>query len=137
MPAALTVAPAWALPAIPAAAIITMKCTMVRMVPPRLGDRRFRLRRWVADCNPGAGVSGLDFSPVKASTSAHLRGDDTRAGPDYTVEHDWSAYTSQEHALCRRLYERRSKLVARDTAPDFTPLYARPRKLPALDPSAK
>jgi phenylalanine-4-hydroxylase len=42
-----------------------------------------------------------------------LRGDYTRAAPDYSVEQDWSAYTAEEHTLFRRLYERQSKLVAR------------------------
>src|SRR5437016_2793643 len=42
-----------------------------------------------------------------------LRGDYSKAGLDYSVEQDWSAYTPEEHALYRRLYERQSKLVPR------------------------
>ena len=40
-----------------------------------------------------------------------VRGDYTRAGKDYVVEQDWSAYSAGEHALFRRLYERQAKLV--------------------------
>ena len=40
-----------------------------------------------------------------------LRGDYSRAGPDFAVEQDWSKYTPDEHALYRRLFERQSKLV--------------------------
>jgi phenylalanine-4-hydroxylase len=42
-----------------------------------------------------------------------LRGDYSRAGLDYSVEQDWNAYTPEEHALYRRLFERQSKLVPR------------------------
>ena len=42
-----------------------------------------------------------------------LRGDYSRAGSDYSVEQDWSAYSAQEHALYRRLFERQAKLVPR------------------------
>ena len=40
-----------------------------------------------------------------------LRGDYSRAATDYSVEQDWSAYSSAEHALYRRLFERQAKLV--------------------------
>ena len=42
-----------------------------------------------------------------------LRGDYTRAAPDFTVEQEWGSYTAEQHALFRRLYERQSKLVPR------------------------
>ena len=42
-----------------------------------------------------------------------LRGDYSRAGLDYSVEQDWGAYTPEEHALYRRLFERQSALVPR------------------------
>ena len=38
-----------------------------------------------------------------------LRGDYSRAATDYSVEQDWSAYSSAEHALYRRLFERQAK----------------------------
>ena len=44
---------------------------------------------------------------------SELRGDYSRAGPDYSVEQDWGAYRAEEHALFRRLFERQSKLVPR------------------------
>ena len=48
-----------------------------------------------------------------------LRGDYTKAAPDYSVTQDWSAYTREEHALFRRLYERQAKLVARYACPEW------------------
>ena len=42
-----------------------------------------------------------------------LRGDYSRAGPDYAVEQNWGAYTQEQHALFRKLFERQSKLVPR------------------------
>lgn len=44
---------------------------------------------------------------------AALRGDYTRAGPDYAVEQDWDGYSEAEHALYRRLFERQARLVPR------------------------
>src|SRR5438552_16154897 len=46
-------------------------------------------------------------------TDPILRGDYSKAGLDYSVEEDWGAYTPEEHALYRRLFERQSKLVPR------------------------
>ena len=46
-------------------------------------------------------------------SETNLRGDYSRAAPDYAVEQDWSAYTEPQHALYRRLFERQSKLVPR------------------------
>ena len=48
-----------------------------------------------------------------------LRGDYSRAGLDYSVEQDWPAYTSEEHALYRRLFERQSKLVPHYACPEW------------------
>ena len=48
-----------------------------------------------------------------------LRGDYSQAGPDYRVEQDWAAYTQEEHALYRRLFERQSKLVPRYACPEW------------------
>jgi phenylalanine-4-hydroxylase len=50
---------------------------------------------------------------------AALRGDYTRAGPDYAVEQDWAAYTDAEHALYRRLFERQAKLVPQYACPEW------------------
>jgi phenylalanine-4-hydroxylase len=48
-----------------------------------------------------------------------MRGDYTRAGKDFVVEQDWSAYSKEEHALFRRLYERQSKLVPQYACPEW------------------
>src|SRR6267378_2223002 len=49
----------------------------------------------------------------KSGSDPDLRGDYSKAGLDYSVEQDCSAYTPEEHALYRRLFERQSKLVPR------------------------
>src|SRR2546421_4995643 len=49
----------------------------------------------------------------KSGSDPDLRGDYSKAGLDYSLEQDWSAYTPEEHALYRRLFERQSKLVPR------------------------
>ena len=48
-----------------------------------------------------------------------LRGDYSKAGADFRVEQDWGAYTPEEHALYRRLFERQSKLVPRYACPEW------------------
>ncbi len=48
-----------------------------------------------------------------------LRGDYSRAGPDFSVEQEWAKYTPEEHALYRRLFERQSKLVPRYACPEW------------------
>ncbi|HLE67242.1 MAG TPA: phenylalanine 4-monooxygenase [Burkholderiales bacterium] len=48
-----------------------------------------------------------------------MRGDYTRSGPDFVIEQDWTAYTAEEHALYRRLFERQSKLVPRHACPEW------------------
>ncbi len=48
-----------------------------------------------------------------------LRGDYSRAAPDYSVEQDWGGYSAEEHALFRRLFERQSKLVPRYACPEW------------------
>ena len=48
-----------------------------------------------------------------------LRGDYSRAAADFSVEQDWGAYGSEEHALFRRLYDRQSALVPRYACPEW------------------
>ena len=48
-----------------------------------------------------------------------LRGDYSKAAPDYSVEQQWESYTEDEHALYRRLFERQSKLVPRYACPEW------------------
>jgi phenylalanine-4-hydroxylase len=56
---------------------------------------------------------------MKSGSDPNLRGDYSKAGADYSVEQDWGAYTADEHALFRRLYERQAKLVARYACPEW------------------
>ena len=51
--------------------------------------------------------------------AAGLRGNYAGIGADYAVAQDWDAYTAEEHALNRRLYERQSALVPRFACPEF------------------
>ena len=48
-----------------------------------------------------------------------LRGDYSRAALDYSMEQDWSAYSPEEHALYRRLFERQAKLVPQYACPEW------------------
>ncbi len=48
-----------------------------------------------------------------------LRGDYSRAAPDYSVEQDWDAYTPEEHELYRRLFARQAKLVPKYACPEW------------------
>ena len=56
---------------------------------------------------------------------AELRGDYLRAGPDYAVEQDWGAYSEEQHALYRRLFERQSSLVPRYACAEWIDAIAR------------
>jgi phenylalanine-4-hydroxylase len=48
-----------------------------------------------------------------------LRGNYEAAAVDYSVEQDWSAYTEDDHALYRRLFERQAKLVPQYACPEW------------------
>jgi phenylalanine-4-hydroxylase len=52
-------------------------------------------------------------------SKAALRGDYSHAAEDYSVEQDWGAYSADEHALFRRLFERQAGLVARYACPEW------------------
>ncbi len=45
------------------------------------------------------------------SDGGRLRGDYSQCDGHYVVRQDWGAYTPQQHALWRRLYERQAKLL--------------------------
>jgi phenylalanine-4-hydroxylase len=67
---------------------------------------------------------------------ADLRGDYSSAGADFSVQQDWSAYTADEHALYRRLFERQSKLVPRYACSEWIDAIARldaAREIPRFD----
>jgi phenylalanine-4-hydroxylase len=48
-----------------------------------------------------------------------LRGDYSRAAPDYTVEQQWRDYSEDEHAIWAQLYARQIELTERFAAPEF------------------
>src|SRR3954468_3147970 len=66
-----------------------------------------------------------------------LRGDYSRAGPDYAVEQNWGGYSGAEHALYRRVFERQAKLVSRYACPEWIGAIARlesaAREIPKFD----
>src|SRR5512134_3218079 len=79
-----------------------------------------------------------------SNSGPNLRGDYSAARADFTVEQNWSAYTSDEHALWQRLYQRQIKLLpgyafltyldslasldAADAIPDFARVSRRLRR---------
>jgi len=54
-----------------------------------------------------------------ANTSGELRGDYTRARPDFTIDQDLRGYTLAEQELWRRLYSRQSAIVQRHACGEF------------------
>jgi len=56
---------------------------------------------------------------MTGETVHKLRGDYSRIRPDYTVDQDWGAYSAEEHALWRRLYERQATLVPKYACAEF------------------
>jgi len=69
--------------------------------------------------------------------ASELRGDYSRAGPDFVVEQDWAGYSPEEHALYRKLFERQSKLVPRYACPEWIEaiagLESAAREIPRFD----
>jgi phenylalanine-4-hydroxylase len=63
--------------------------------------------------------SGSDPKRKESGSDPDLRGDYSRAGPDFRVEQEWAKYSAAEHALYRRLFERQSKLVPRYACPEW------------------
>jgi len=58
-------------------------------------------------------------------TVTNLRGDYSQAGADYAVDQDWSAYSAEQHALYRRLFDRQAKLAPRYACPEWIAAIAR------------
>ncbi|MBV8664895.1 MAG: phenylalanine 4-monooxygenase [Burkholderiaceae bacterium] len=56
---------------------------------------------------------------VEKSDSGALRGDYSKADAQYVVEQEWHAYTPEQHALWRRLYERQARLVPGRACQEF------------------
>lgn len=70
------------------------------------------------------------------SASGKLRGDYSRADAQYVVEQDWDAYTPEQHALWRCLYQRQEKLLPGRAAGVFIDSLARldaRERIPRLD----
>ncbi len=57
--------------------------------------------------------------PSAPVSSPGLRGDYSRAGPDYTLAQQWWRYSAQDHALWSTLYHRQLSLVERYAAPEY------------------
>ena len=58
-----------------------------------------------------AGQAAFLAAVAEKSDSGGLRGDYSHADTQYVVQQDWEAYTPEEHALWRRLYQRQAKLL--------------------------
>jgi phenylalanine-4-hydroxylase len=54
-----------------------------------------------------------------ANTTTELRGDYSRARPDFTIDQDLDRYTAAEQDLWRRLYDRQSDIVQRYACDEF------------------
>ena len=65
--------------------------------------------------------STKDFfaSVAKKSDGAELRGDYQHMSADYIVEQNWDAYTVEEHALWRKLYQRQEQLLPGRACDEF------------------
>ncbi|MFZ6721508.1 phenylalanine 4-monooxygenase [Undibacterium sp. Ji49W] len=66
-------------------------------------------------------VSNDDFLATVAekSNGAALRGDYEKADEHYVVEQDWAAYTEEQHALWRKLYQRQMELLPGRACDEF------------------
>jgi phenylalanine-4-hydroxylase len=72
-----------------------------------------------------AGQAAFLEALAEKSDSGGLRGDYTHADAQYVVQQDWDAYTPDEHALWRRLYQRQAKLLPGRAADVFIDSLAR------------
>ena len=73
---------------------------------------------------------------MKSASDPNLRGDYSKAAADFIVAQDWGAYTDDEHALYRRLFERQAKLVVRHACPEWIQAIAKldaARGIPKFD----
>jgi phenylalanine-4-hydroxylase len=56
---------------------------------------------------------------AEKSDGAALRGDYSKADAHYVVQQDWDAYTAEEHALWRKLYQRQMALLPGRACDEF------------------
>ncbi len=62
----------------------------------------------------------MAIAPAAPTQSlVHLRGDYARAADDYTLAQDYRAYSAEDHAVWRALYERQLSLLPQYAAPEF------------------
>jgi phenylalanine-4-hydroxylase len=64
------------------------------------------------------------------------RGDDAAARADNTCDQDWAAYTAEQHALYRRLYERQAAQIAQLACGEFVQAVQQlgtPERIPRFD----
>jgi len=54
-----------------------------------------------------------------ANTTSELRGDYTRARPDFTIDQDLRTYSAEDQAMWRNLYARQSRLAGRYACREF------------------
>jgi phenylalanine-4-hydroxylase len=66
-----------------------------------------------------------------------LRGDYSRAAPDFTVAQEWDKYSEQDHAIWATLYRRQLELIGRYAAAEFLQgthaLGASPSQIPRFE----
>ena len=61
--------------------------------------------------NNSASTDDFFASVAAKSDSGALRGDYSNADKNFVVDQSWAAYTPDQHALWRRLYERQARLI--------------------------
>lgn len=73
------------------------------------------------NANTGSTVSTDDFFAKVAtkSDSGALRGDYSKMDANYIVQQDWAAYSEEEHALWRKLYQRQAQLLPGRACDEF------------------
>ncbi|MBS1191262.1 MAG: phenylalanine 4-monooxygenase [Rhodocyclaceae bacterium] len=71
-----------------------------------------------------------------AHSATPLRGDYSRAGPDYTVDQDLAQYSATDHAVWQQLVTRQTKIIKRHACTEFLQGVATmqaPQDIPRLD----
>jgi phenylalanine-4-hydroxylase len=69
--------------------------------------------------------TGFLESMARKSDGGSLRGDYTQADASFVVRQDMAAYTAEQHALWRRLYERQARLLPGRACDEFIACLAR------------
>jgi phenylalanine-4-hydroxylase len=84
-------------------------------------------------------MARLPAAPTR--NAVQLRGDYAHAGPDFRVSQHYEAYTADEQAIWRTLYERQLGLMSEHAAPEFVAglrlLGADATRIPVLDQASE